>query len=70
MAHSSASYGKGQKLKVISQRYIYIIPIQFSAGFMKDLSKYFTAVTSMRPKATRKESSEIYIIAKDFMHKN
>ena len=70
MAHFSVSYGKAQILKVINYC-VYqscILSCQFSAAFIKDLTSYFRVVTSMRPKATRKESSEIYIIAKDFVH--
>ena len=45
-------------------------PISSYIAFIKDLSSNFNVVTSMRPKATRKNSSEIYIIAKDFIHIN
>ncbi|XP_065887377.1 ribosomal RNA large subunit methyltransferase E-like [Dysidea avara] len=37
-------------------------------GFMKEMSVYFATVNRLRPKATRKESSEFFIIAKDFKH--
>ncbi|MGC9031346.1 MAG: SAM-dependent methyltransferase [Minisyncoccia bacterium] len=39
-------------------------------SFLKEIKRYFNFVKRYRPKATRKRSSEIYIIAKEFQKIN
>jgi len=65
MVLSCVKYGKDQKLKVL---WCMRVSYHFSVEFLEEMSDCFGTVNRFRPKATRKESSEFFIIAKDFKH--